>query len=33
MAPIGVVIVGFLAGFFTMTIVNLYKWVLEFVNN
>jgi hypothetical protein len=33
MPPMVMVLVGFGAGILTMTVVSLYKWVLEFWNN
>ena len=33
MHPFVMVLVGFGAGILTMTILSLYKWVLEFWNN
>jgi hypothetical protein len=33
MPAIAMVLIGFLAGLLTMTIVNLYRWVLELFMN
>jgi hypothetical protein len=33
MTSVGVVIVGFVAGLFTMSIVSFYKWFLKYWNN
>jgi len=33
MPALVMVLVGFVAGLFTMTIINLYKWVLEIWNS
>ena len=32
MPTVVMVVIGFVAGLFTMIIVNLYKWALEFFN-
>ena len=33
MPAIAMVLIGFVAGLFTMTIVSIYKWVIEFFNS
>ena len=33
MPPIVIALIGFLGGMAAMTIINLYKWVLNYFNN